>query len=166
MMQEILDIARQKLGEGEKEYKCGLDVFVEIYLVNAAPGKCNIVEYALEIEIDGEYKKLKWDRSFKGWILEKQESKLDDFGSSITEKTYLEGPDLGVYVGGKALEQRQGVEGWLHFVLDDVSFRQFDGIKHDLIFTVTDGFGKEHKINRAWTSNDRRPTKITWDMRK
>ncbi len=165
MIQEVMDITRAEAGLEKKEYKGDLDVFVELYFVNEAPGECTIIDYSLELEIGGEWIKLRRDPSFNGWILEKEETVYDEYRLPTITTTKAEILDLGVHIAGVPLERGHGVEGWLHFVLSGVSHKQFNGIKHGLVLTITDGYGKEHKIDKMWTGSTR-PGKIEWDTGK
>jgi hypothetical protein len=141
------------------------DVFVEIYLQNDSPGKGSILEYIFEIEFHGKYTKLDREFSFRGWRLEREESQMNakDFLRVVKKKVYQAAPDLSVVASG-ILEQGKGADGWLHYVLKDVAYTEFDGKKkHDMRLTIHDGRGQPHVINRAWTGEPR-PWRIAHDF--
>jgi hypothetical protein len=145
--------------------KFNYDVFIELYLQNDAQGRGSIVEYVFEIEFDGTWAKLDREFSFKGWILEREEAHMDARNSLRVVKREANKaiPDLSEAASG-ILEQNKGVEGWLHFVLKDTAYTEFDGAKkHGQRLTLNDGKAGVHVIDRVW-GGEPRPWKIVQDM--
>ncbi|MGD0790214.1 MAG: hypothetical protein ABR920_00465 [Terriglobales bacterium] len=162
---EIMNVAKKRppLDPADPP-KCDYDVFLEVYLQNDVPGKGSILEYVFEMEFEGSYVKLEREFSFKGWILEREESQMNarDGLSIVHDSVQKPIPDLSAIAG--LLEQGKGVEGWLHYVLKNVAYTEFDGAKkRDMRLTINDGKGEPHLINKAWTGEPR-PWKVAHDF--
>jgi len=108
-----------------REYKCDLDIFVEVYLVNKSPKTGNIIEYRLEvIDQEGLLRKAKHDPSFAGWTLETKTSLMNTTTVPLVEYEVSETkiPSLALMISERNnLQQGEGLEGWLHFVMENVS---------------------------------------------
>jgi hypothetical protein len=144
--------------------KFDYDIFIEMYLQNDAPARGSILEYVFEMEVDGIFLKLDREFSFKGWILEREESHMNAKDFLTVVKKRAQKPVVDLSEAAPAVwEQKDAVEGWLHYFLKDVAYTEFKGKKHDMRFTVHDGNGKSHSINVAWTGEPR-PWRIGHDF--
>jgi hypothetical protein len=145
-------------------HKCDYDVFVEMYLQNDSPGKGSIIEYIFEMEFEDHFVRLEREFNFNGWIIEREESQMNarEFLKIVQKRVQKPVPSLAESAAGN-LEQGKGVEGWLHYVLRDIAYTEFDGIKkRDMRLTINDGKGGSHIINKAWTGEPR-PWRIGHD---
>jgi hypothetical protein len=77
MAQQALDIFAERSGKPKTEYRVDCDLFVEAYVVNERLSVGNILEYELEIEVEGRSLKLKSEPGFDGWIQIRSSYKID-----------------------------------------------------------------------------------------
>jgi hypothetical protein len=108
---------------------------------------------------NGQFIRLTREPSFVGWILEREESRLENASTggfrTIKETITTSIPDLSELAKG-VLERGKGVEGWLHYVLKNVAYTEFGSEKTpDMRLTVNDGKGQRHVIRQAWTGEPR-----------
>ncbi len=167
MLQEALDIYAERHGQPKTELKMDCDVFIEAYIVNERLSVGTIVEYELEIEIEGQSLQLKSEPSFSGWIQTRSSYRIDAITGNKMEIPLKqeEVPDL-MKLTAKPMQQGHGVEGWLHFVVRDVNPLKLESnpakLKRPSPLKAVDGYGREHEITKGWKSE--RETAIAPDV--
>jgi hypothetical protein len=163
LLQEALNIRADKLGQPRTEYKEDCDVFVEAYIINENPGVGTVLEYELEIELDGHVRVLTSEPGFVGWNQMRTTYRIDPTTGKKEEdnQTIEPVPDL-MELTAKPMQQGHGVEGWLHFVLERVSPLKLENNAARLRQLKTiDGYGGKHGIEQGRTS--KRQTSIVPD---
>jgi len=155
MLQEVLDIYAEHHNQPKKDYTVDCDVFIEAYIVNEGPGVGSILEYELELELNGQLLKLKSEFGFSGWVQTRTSYRIDAItGNKIENPIHQEEvPDL-MRLSAMPMQQGHGVEGWLHFVIKDVNPLKLESspakLKRPSPLKAVDGYGREHAITKGW----------------
>jgi hypothetical protein len=155
MAQEALDIFAKTRGQTKTEYKVDCDVFIEAYIVNERLSVGNILEYELAIDVEGQVVKLKSEPGFGGWIHIRSSYRIDAVTGRKVEDPIRqeEVPDL-MSLTARPMPQGHGVEGWLHFVLENVNPIRLETtpakLKLPNPLKAVDGYGTEHPIVKGW----------------
>jgi hypothetical protein len=141
--------------------------FIEAHIVNETQAVGSIIEYELEMEVEGRSFKLINDPNLSGWVQITDSYKIDPIeGTKVDGPVKQEGvPDL-MKLTARPMQQGHGVEGWLHFVVENINPLKLENnparLKLPEPLRAIDGYGVAHAITKGWQGT--RETRIAPDL--
>ncbi len=145
---------------GRDDFKIGVDILLEMYVVNISSETQYVREVCGHVEIDGEKFPMVMQRGFDAWEFngQKYEWCLDptpkDMGSTYDRQIKLEAlPPLSATYP-IALDPKKPLEGWLRLLISEINPVKLDGVTNYNL-TIKDSLGIEHPITKIVTRNNR-----------
>jgi len=150
------DMTRQLIESMGKEFAIGIDILVELYIVNVSTETQYIRDFCASVEIDGQRIELERQKDFDAWDVNDIDYEYcvdpDPDGSKFELEDRAERL-VPIFASLPIeLDPRKPLEGWVRFVLKETDPKKLEN-NRTYEFKIVDSLGDEHPITRS-----RKPT--------
>lgn len=135
-----------------KKFVIDADVLVDMYVVNVSANTQYIKDFTATVEIDGQRVDLIRQKDFYAYDVNETDyeycldPKPDEGAFQLEARAEALVPLFSSMP--MAIEPRQPLKGWVHFLLPKVELKRLEE-NRSYIFTLTDSFGRQHPITRS-----------------